>query len=291
MIFLQQIVNGLTLGSVYALVAVGLSLIWATAKLLDFAFGEVFMLGGILAYTFVVLAGIPLVPSLVLTLALCALLGVLVERGIYFRLYNADHVIVLIATIGVSMILKDGATKIWGSETLIFPPMFEQVLVVGDVVIRLHFVVILACALGLIGSFHLLITRTRLGIALRAVAENREVAAMMGVNVVAMLSLAFGISYLMAAAAGALIGPIHYVATTGGTTMMVKGVAAAVLGGFGSLPGALVGGLAIGLIEAMAAGYVSSSFKDLIVFGLFIAVLYWRPQGLLGVKAHGIATE
>jgi len=291
MIFLQQIVNGLTLGSVYALVAVGLSLIWATAKLLDFAFGEVFMLGGILAYTFVVLAGIPLVPSLVLTLALCALLGVLVERGIYFRLYNADHVIVLIATIGVSMILKDGATKIWGSETLIFPPMFEQVLVVGDVVIRLHFVVILACALGLIGSFHLLITRTRLGIALRAVAENREVAAMMGVNVVAMLSLAFGISYLMAAAAGALIGPIHYVATTGGTTMMVKGVAAAVLGGFGSLPGALVGGLAIGLIEAMAAGYVSSSFKDLIVFGLFIAVLYWRPQGLLGVKAHGIAVE
>ena len=291
MIFLQQIVNGLTLGSVYALVAVGLSLIWATAKLLDFAFGEVFMLGGILAYTFVVLAGIPLVPSLVLTLALCALLGVLVERGIYFRLYNADHVIVLIATIGVSMILKDGATKIWGSETLIFPPMFEQVLVVGDVVIRLHFVVILACALGLIGSFHLLITRTRLGIALRAVAENREVAAMMGVNVVAMLSLAFGISYLMAAAAGALIGPIHYVATTGGTTMMVKGVAAAVLGGFGSLPGALVGGLAIGLIEAMAAGYVSSSFKDLIVFGLFIAVLYWRPQGLLGVKAHGIAAE
>ena len=291
MIFLQQIVNGLTLGSVYALVAVGLSLIWATAKLLDFAFGEVFMLGGILAYTFVVLAGIPLGPSLVLTLALCALLGVLVERGIYFRLYNADHVIVLIATIGVSMILKDGATKIWGSETLIFPPMFEQVLVVGDVVIRLHFVVILACALGLIGSFHLLITRTRLGIALRAVAENREVAAMMGVNVVAMLSLAFGISYLMAAAAGALIGPIHYVATTGGTTMMVKGVAAAVLGGFGSLPGALVGGLAIGLIEAMAAGYVSSSFKDLIVFGLFIAVLYWRPQGLLGVKAHGIAVE
>jgi len=291
MIFLQQIVNGLTLGSVYALVAVGLSLIWATAKLLDFAFGEVFMLGGILAYTFVVLAGMSLVPALILTLALCALLGVLVERGIYFRLYNADHVIMLIATIGVSMILKDGATKIWGSETLIFPPMFEQVLVVGEVVIRLHFVVILACALGLIGTFHLLITRTRIGIALRAVAENREVAAMMGVNVVAMLSLAFGISYLMAAAAGALIGPIHYVATTGGTTMMVKGVAAAVLGGFGSLPGALVGGLAIGLIEAMAAGYVSSSFKDLIVFGLFIAVLYWRPQGLLRVKPHGIATE
>jgi branched-chain amino acid transport system permease protein len=290
MIFLQQMVNGLTLGSVYALVAVGLSLIWATAKLLDFAFGEVFMLGGILAYTFVVLAGFPLVPALVLTLAACAVLGVLVERGIYFRLYNADHVIVLIATIGVSMILKDGATKIWGSETLVFPPMIEQVLVLGDVVIRLHFVAILACALGLIGTFHLLITRTRVGIALRAVAENREVAAMMGVNVVAMLSLAFGISYLMAAAAGALIGPIHYVATTGGTTMMVKGVAAAVLGGFGSLPGALVGGLAIGIIEALAAGYVSSAFKDLIVFGLFIAVLYWRPQGLLGVKPHGIAT-
>jgi branched-chain amino acid transport system permease protein len=226
----QQLINGLMLGSVYALVALGLSLIWATAKLLDFAFGEIFMLGGILAWTFSVVAGIPLLLSFALTLPICAAIGAMVQRGVYFRLYDADHVIVLIATIGMSMILKDGATKIWGSETMVFPPVFDGVWIIGDIVIRTHFLFIIATALLLIAIFHLILSRTRMGIALRAVAENRDVAAVMGVNVLLFLSLAFAISYLMAAAAGALIGPIHYVATTGGTMMMIKGVTAAVLG-------------------------------------------------------------
>lgn len=289
MIFVQQLINGLALGSVYALVAIGLSLIWATAKLLDFAFGEVFMLGGILAWTFTVAAGLPLFVGMGLSLAICAVLGWLMERGVYFRLFDADHVIVLIATIGMSMILKDGATKIWGSETMIFPVLFSGTWHVGDIVVRTHFVFIIGSAVALIGVFHLLIARTRMGMALRAVAENRTVAAMMGVNVLRMLALAFGISYLLAAAAGALVGPIHYIATTGGTTMMIKGVAAAVLGGFGSLPGALVGGLVIGLLEAMAAGFISSAFKDVIVFAVFIAVLFVRPTGLLGEPPRGVS--
>jgi branched-chain amino acid transport system permease protein len=219
----------------------------------------------------------------------CAVLGYAVERSVYFRLYNADHVIVLIATIGMSMILKDGATRLWGSETMIFPASFDGVWHLGDLVVRIHFVFIVITALLLIGVVHLLVTHTRIGIALRAVAENREVAAMMGVNVVMLLGVAFGASYLMAAAAGALIGPIHYVATTGGTAMMIKGVTAAVLGGFGSMPGALLGGLVIGLVEALAAGYISSAFKDLIVFAVFIGVLYVRPQGMLGQKPIGPA--
>ena len=289
MIFVQQLINGLALGSVYALVAIGLSLIWATAKLLDFAFGEVFMLGGILAWTFTVAAGLPLFVGMGLSLAICAVLGWLMERGVYFRLFDADHVIVLIATIGMSMILKDGATKIWGSETMVFPVLFSGTWHVGDIVVRTHFVFIIGSAVALIGVFHLLIARTRMGLALRAVAENRTVAAMMGVNVLRMLALAFGISYLLAAAAGALVGPIHYIATTGGTTMMIKGVAAAVLGGFGSLPGALVGGLVIGLLEAMAAGFISSAFKDVIVFAVFIAVLFVRPTGLLGEPPRGVS--
>ncbi len=289
MILVQQLINGVALGSVYALVAIGLSLIWASAALLDFAFGEVFMLGGILTWTFTVLAGIPIIPSMALAITIAAVLGFAIERGLYARLFNADHVVVLIATIGVSMILKDGATKIWGSETLVFPAWFDGIWVVGSVVVRVQFVFIIATALGLIALFHILLTSTRTGIALRAVAENRDVAAMMGVNVLRMLGLGFGTSYLMAASAGALIGPIHYVATTGGTAMMVKGVTAAVLGGFGSLPGALVGGLAIGLIEALAAGYVSSSFKDVIVFGAFIALLLVRPQGLMGERRTGVS--
>jgi branched-chain amino acid transport system permease protein len=288
-ILAQQLVNGLALGSVYALVAIGLSLVWTTAKLLDFAFGEVFMLGGILTWTFAVPGGVPLLPAMGLALVICAVLGWLVERGVYFRLFDADHVIVLIATIGMSMILKDGATKVWGSETMIFPVLFPGTWQLGDVVIRTHFAFIIGSAAGLILVFHTLIARTRVGLALRAVAENRAVAAMMGVKVVRMLALAFAISYLLGAAAGALIGPIHYVASTGGTTMMIKGMAAAVLGGFGSLPGALAGGIAIGLIEALAAGFISSAFKDVIVFTVFIAVLFVRPAGLLGERRQGVS--
>jgi branched-chain amino acid transport system permease protein len=288
-ILAQQLINGLALGSVYALVAIGLSLVWATAKLLDFAFGEIFMLGGLLTWTFAVGAGLPLLPSMGLALAVAGLVGWAMERGVYARLFDADHVIVLIATIGMSMILKDGATKIWGSETFIFPELFGGTWRVGPVVVRTHFVFIIGAATLLIAVFHWLIARTRLGLALRAVAENRRVAAMMGVGVVRMLAVAFAISYLLGAAAGALIGPIHYVATTGGTTMMIKGVAAAVLGGFGSLPGALVGGLVIGLIEALAAGFLSSAFKDVIVFAVFMAVLFVRPSGLLGERTQGVS--
>lgn len=288
-ILAQQLVNGLALGSVYALVAIGLSLIWATGRLLDFAFGEIFMLGGILAWTFTVVAGLPLLVAMALSLVICAGLGWAMERGVYFRLFDADHVVVLIATIGMSMVLKDGATKIWGSETMVFPVLFAGTWQLGDVVIRTHFVFIIGVALALIGIFHFLVAHTRLGLALRAVAENRRVASMMGVRVVRMLALAFAVSYLLGAAAGALIGPIHYIATTGGTAMMIKGVAAAVLGGFGSLPGALAGGLAIGLLEALAAGFVSSAFKDVIVFAVFIGVLYLRPAGLMGERAEGVS--
>jgi branched-chain amino acid transport system permease protein len=125
--------------------------------------------------------------------------------------------------------------------------------------------------------------------AMRAVAESRSIAGMMGVNVQLMLALAFGLSYLLAATAGALIGPVHYIQTTGGTSMMIKGVAAAVLGGFGSLPGALLGGLLIGQIEALSAGFISSAFKDVIVFATFIVVLFFRPEGLLGEKRQGVS--
>jgi branched-chain amino acid transport system permease protein len=290
-VFLQQLINGIALGSVYALVAIGLTLIWATARLLDFAFGEVFMLGGILTWTFFVLLGAPLLVSMSAALLICAAIGFAIERGVYFRLFNTDHTVVLIATIGMSMILKDGATKIWGSETLTFPVLFDNVWIVGEIVIRTHFVFITAVAVGLIAAFHVFLAYTKAGIALRAVAENRNVAAMMGVNVIAMLALGFAMSYILAAAAGALIGPIHYVATTGGTTMMIKGVTAAVLGGFGSLSGALVGGLAIGLLEALSAGYISSAFKDVIVFGVFILVLFIRPQGILGERRTGVSAR
>jgi branched-chain amino acid transport system permease protein len=288
-LLLQQSINGLAIGSVYALVAIGLSLIWATARLLDFAFGEVFMLGGVITWTAMVTAGLPMAVAMVAAIATCFMGGVFVQRSLYHRLSNEDHVIVLAATIGVSMIVKDGATKIWGSETLVFPILFNEVWFIGDIAIRTHFVFIAFTAIMLIAFLHTVISRTRIGMAMRAVAESRSIAGMMGVNVQLMLALAFGLSYLLAATAGALIGPVHYIQTTGGTSMMIKGVAAAVLGGFGSLPGALLGGLLIGQIEALSAGFISSAFKDVIVFATFIVVLFFRPEGLLGEKRQGVS--
>ena len=289
MILAQQLINGIMLGSVYALVAIGLSLVWATARLLDFAYGQVFMLGGVLSWTFVAAFGWPLLPGVLAAALLCAAAGFAIQRGVYARLSGADHVIVLIATIGMSMILQDGAARLWGTETLTFPPRFDGVFTIGGLIVRSHFALIILAALCLIAALHLLITRSKLGVALRAVAENRRAAAMMGVDVVAMLGLGFGVAYFLAAVAGGLIGPIHYVATSGGTPMMVKGIAAAVLGGFGSLPGALLGGMTIGLVEALSAGYISSAFKDVIVFAVFILVLFARPQGLLGERRTGVA--
>lgn len=288
-LLLQQSINGLAIGSVYALVAIGLSLIWATARLLDFAFGEVFMLGGVITWTAMVTAGLPMAVAMVAAIATCFVGGVFVQRSLYHRLSNEDHVIVLAATIGVSMIVKDGATKIWGSETLVFPVLFNEVWFVGDIAIRTHFVFIALTAITLIAILHTVISRTRIGMAMRAVAESRSIAGMMGVNVQLMLALAFGLSYLLAATAGTLIGPVHYIQTTGGTSMMIKGVTAAVLGGFGSLPGALLGGLLIGQIEALSAGFISSAFKDVIVFATFIVVLFFRPEGLLGEKRQGVS--
>ncbi len=286
---MQQVINGLTLGSVYALVAIGLSLIWRTAKLLDFAYGEIFMLGGLLTWTFMIPSGLPLLFAMVAAVLVCVVVGGLIQHGVYRRLAGEDHVIVLLATIAMSMILKDGATRLWGSDTYTFPVLMDQTWWLGDIVIRTHFLFIMGTACVIIGLFHLVIVRTKLGMALRAVAENRTVSAIMGVNVLAMLALAFGLSYAMGALAGALIGPIHYIATTGGTTMMIKGLVAAVLGGFGSLPGALAGGLLIGLIEALSAGFISSAFKDVIVFAVFIVVLFLRPAGLLGERRQGVS--
>jgi branched-chain amino acid transport system permease protein len=247
------------------------------------------MLGGVITWTAMVTAGLPMAVAMVAAIATCFMGGVFVQRSLYHRLSNEDHVIVLAATIGVSMIVKDGATKIWGSETLVFPILFNEVWFIGDIAIRTHFVFIAFTAIMLIAFLHTVISRTRIGMAMRAVAESRSIAGMMGVNVQLMLALAFGLSYLLAATAGALIGPVHYIQTTGGTSMMIKGVAAAVLGGFGSLPGALLGGLLIGQIEALSAGFISSAFKDVIVFATFIVVLFFRPEGLLGEKRQGVS--
>ncbi len=289
MLFVQQLLNGVAVGSVYALVALGLSLIWATGRLLDFAYGEIFMIAGLVAWTLTVAGGLPIVPSMGIAVLVAAAVGFLVQRSVYVRLADKDHVIVLLATIGMSMILRDGATKIWGTDTFVFPAPFQGTWVIGEIVVRTHFLFIVSGAATLILVFNPVLKRSRIGLAMRAVAENREVAAMMGVSVLALLAIAFSISYLMGAAAGVLIAPIHYIAATGGTGMMIKGITAAVLGGFGSLSGALVGGLLIGIVEAMTAGFISSAFKDVVVFGVFVAVLYARPQGLLGKRRQGIS--
>jgi branched-chain amino acid transport system permease protein len=289
MLFVQQLINGVALGSIYALVALGLSLIWATARLLDFAYGEIFMIAGLVAWTLTVAGGLPIIPSMMIAVLVAAVVGFLVQRGVYMRLANKDHVIVLLATIGMSMVLRDGATKVWGTDTFVFPSPFQGVWVIGDVVIRTHFLFIIGGAAILILVFNFVLKRSRVGLAMRALAENRDVAAMMGVSVLALLAIAFAISYLMGAAAGVLIAPIHYIAATGGTGMMIKGITAAVLGGFGSLTGALLGGLLIGIVEAMSAGFISSTFKDVVVFGIFVAVLYFMPQGLLGKRRQGIS--
>ena len=297
--FVQQIVNGVTLGSVYALVALGYSLVYGILKLLNFAHGDVYMIGAFIGYGVLILFGgsvdpvIP-IPLLILLMFLtamigCAVLGATIERFAYRPLRNAPRIAPLISALGVSFFLQNSAL-------LLFSPNFRSYdtfslydgrlflpLTAGPLHISPIRILVISSALGLMVALTLFVGRTQLGRAMRATAYDREAAAMMGINVDRVIVIAFLIGSALAGAAGVMIGLVFQrVFHTMGFVAGLKGFAAAVVGGIGSIPGAMVGGLVIGLAESFSIAYVSSTYSDLIVFGILITVMLVRPTGLLG---------
>jgi branched-chain amino acid transport system permease protein len=293
--FFQQIVNGVTLGSVYALIALGYSMVYGILKLLNFAHGEVYMIGAYIGFGVLTVLGgpaDPVVPVVLLLLLMfviagagSGLLGVAIERYAYRPLRDAPRIAPLISALGVSFFLQSSALLLFGAQFRSYET-FEWLsggIEIGGVRISyVRILVVVLTALLMVG-LTLLVSRSTLGKAMRATAFDREAAAMMGIDVDRVIVSTFLIGSVLAGIAGVMFGLVFFsVFHLMGFTAGLKGFTAAVIGGIGNIPGAMLGGLLIGLAESFSAAYISSTFQDLIVFSLLILVMLFRPRGLLG---------
>ncbi len=288
---IDLVIIGLSVGMVYALVALGISLIFSGLDIVHFAHGEIYMFGAFIGLMLFQKLALPYVPTLLLAIILTGLLGVLIERLFYRRLtrsgggYTVAGMGMIIAGFGMSIVLQNVAYLLWGAKPFPFPVPFGMPLEIGNLALPMSYVWIIAAALILMFGLNLLLRKTMLGLAMRAVAYNKDIAYLSGVNVPLMISLTFGIGCALGAAAGVLIGPINYVQVQMGIGVLIKAFAAAVVGGFGSLPGAILGGLLVGVVESLGAGFISGTYKDVYAFVLLIFVLMVKPSGILGVEA------
>ena len=288
---IDLLIIGISVGMVYALIALGISLIFSGLDIVHFAHGEIYMLGAFIGLMLFDIFKLPFIAALALAVLATGLIGMLIERLFYRRLtnsgggYTVAGMGMIVAGFGMSSVLQNIAYLFWGPKALPFPVRFGRPLEFGELSLPMSYVWIVVTALTLMFLLNLVLTKTMLGLAMRAVAHNKDIAYLSGVNVPLMISLTFGIGCALGAAAGVLIGPINYVQVQMGTGVLIKAFAAAVVGGFGSLPGAVLGGLLVGIVESLGAGYVSSTYKDVYAFVLLIAVLMVRPSGFLGIAA------
>jgi branched-chain amino acid transport system permease protein len=288
---IDLVIIGLSIGMVYALVALGISLIYSGLDIIHFAHGEIYMIGAFIGLTLFQKLSLPYVPTLLLAVAITGVIGALIERVFYRRLtrsgggYTVAGMAMVIAGFGMSIVLQNVAYLVWGPKPLPFPVPFGMPIEVGNLALPMSYVWIVVTAISLMIVLHLIMRRTMIGLAMRAVAHNKDIAYLSGVNVPLMISMTFGVACALGAAAGVLIGPINYVQVLMGIGILVKAFAAAVVGGFGSLPGAILGGLLVGVVESLGAGFISGTYKDVYAFILLIVVLMVKPSGLLGVEA------
>ncbi len=283
---LSYLINGISLGSVYAIIALGYTMVYGIAKMLNFAHGDVIMIGGYMAFCSTSYLGWPVIPSVLFSIIVCTMLGIVIERLAYKPLRDASSLAVLITAIGVSYFLQNAALLIWSSNPKAFPNMVELPnLVIGDIQISsVAIVTIIACIVIMI-ALTMFTTKTKLGKAMRAVSEDKGAAQLMGINVNATISMTFAIGSGLAAIAGVLLCSAYpTLMPTTGAMPGIKAFTAAVFGGIGSIPGAMLGGILLGIIEIFAKAYISTQLSDAIVFAVLIIVLIVKPTGLLGKK-------
>jgi branched-chain amino acid transport system permease protein len=291
---LQQLVNGVAWGGIYALIALGYTMVYGVLKLINFAHGEVYMVGAMTGYYAAHAFGVADTPSLgglVLTLgaamSVCAVLAAVIERVAYRPLRNAPRLAPLITAIGVSLLLQNLGQLVFGADPKFFPTLVasHDVLAMGRLSISNVQVIVLGTAIVLMAGLQLVVTRTRFGRAIRAVSFDAPAAALMGVPVDRVIQGTFVLGAVLAAAAGVLVGLTNpKIEPLMGVLPGLKAFVAAVLGGIGNIPGAMVGGLLLGVIETLVSGYLSSTYRDAIAFVLLIVILLYKPTGLFGVS-------
>ena len=285
MSFLSYLINGISLGSVYAIIALGYTMVYGIARMLNFAHGDIIMVGGFVIFTMVSTLGLPPMVGVLVAVIACTVLGVVIERVAYKPLRGASSLAVLITAIGVSYFLQNAAQLLWGATpknftSLVTFPVPEFLAKYNVSAVSL--VTIVACLIIMAGLVFFT-GKTKMGKAMRAVSEDKAAAQLMGINVNRTISMTFAIGSALAAIAGVLLCSYSPVLQpTTGAMPGIKAFDAAVFGGIGSIPGAFVGGILIGIIEAMAQAYISTSLANSIVFGVLIIVLLVKPAGLLG---------
>ena len=288
MSFINYLINGVSLGSVYAIIALGYTMVYGIAKMLNFAHGDIIMIGSYVVFVTVSSMGLPPMLGVLLAVAACTLLGVVIERVAYKPLRSASPLAVLITAIGVSYLLQNVALLIFGADTKSFTSVVKitalkladvQLNITGETIATiLSCIVIMVCLMAFIN-------RTRAGQAMLAVSEDKGAATLMGINVNGTIALTFAIGSALAAIAGVLLCSAYPSLTPyTGSMPGIKAFVAAVFGGIGSIPGAFIGGVLLGVIEILSKAYISSQLSDAIVFSVLIIVLLVKPTGILGKK-------
>ncbi|AIS51813.1 high-affinity branched-chain amino acid transport system permease protein LivH [Thermoanaerobacter kivui] len=284
--FIQQLINGISVGSIYALIALGYTMVYGIIKLINFAHGDVYMLGAFAGLYATLVLKMSFVPALIFSMIVCAILGIFIERLAYRPLRNSPKIVILITAIGVSLLLEYTTMFFLGPQPRAFPKVFKEIsysLLGGKITISNREILIIAVTVILMILLQYIVHNTKIGKAMRAVSYDMQAARLMGINVDTTISITFALGSALAAAAGVLVG-IYYnkVFPLMGIMFGLKAFVSAVLGGIGSIPGAMTGGLILGITESLVSGYGSSLYRDPVAFVILIIILLVKPSGLFG---------
>ena len=287
MTLFNQLLNGIQIGSIYALVALGYSMVYGIVRLINFAHGDIIMVGAYATWFLLTRMGLPVWASIICAIVFCALLGMFIEKVAYKPLRNAARISLLITAIGISFFLQNFVQLIFSADPRVLPNFFEGAVPLFGTTIPLVTIVVIVVSICLMLGLTQLVKKTKIGKAMRAVSEDQDAAQLMGISLNTTISFTFGIGSALAAVASILyISSYSQISPTMGSMLGIKAFVAAVLGGIGSIPGAVMGGLLIGVTESLTKGYISSRLADAVVFSILIIVLLIRPSGILGVRSN-----
>lgn len=281
---LQLLISGIATGIVYGMIAMGMVLIFRAVGVMNFAQGDFLMLGGYLSYTFNRLLSLSIIPSLILSALLMGVVGVIFQRISYWPLRNAQTRAIIVSAMGASMALKEGARLSWGSIPVTTDRVITGNYRIGTASIQLQYVAIVISSIILMALVFILLEKTFIGNVMQATAQDQYTASLMGIPVVLSISMTFALSAMITGIGGGLLAPLFFLNSTMGATAGAKAFAAIVIGGFGNVQGAIVGGLIVGLVEAFGGAYISTTYQLVLIYLVLVAVLMIKPQGIFSGK-------